>query len=69
MVVIFFYDNKGKLRQQLRRRQRERQKSNKFILVKQQLRASHFFFAHFLAIVAAPRHGTPLYHAPALRSR
>ena len=31
-------------------------KSNKFILVKQQLRASHFFFAHFLAIVAASRH-------------
>ena len=46
MVAKFLHLNKRDLRQQRRRRERERQKGNKFILVKHQL----------LAIVARLQH-------------
>ena len=47
--------NNGELKQQRRQRQRERQKSNRFILAKQQLGTCITLFVHFLAVVASLR--------------
>ena len=58
IVEKFLDHNKRKLRQQRQRRQRERQKSNEFIVAKQQLCTRITLFCTFLAIAARLQHET-----------
>ena len=67
MVAKFLDHNNRELKQGRRRRQRERQKRNMFILAKQQLCTYiTFFLVHFSAVVARQRHEKSLFHGTRL---